>query len=463
MELEDKSQYFIYNDFYTDTEFIIPEDLPPLSIGLTTVTTGPLQRSPPIIKEKICVLGFYDKKNLGDDMFKITLPLLFDDKYLFDFFNVEDDFQVNDYYAVILGCGDLFVPYFMDKLAVIVKNFEGCVYTIGTGFSNQEDLYRGYTVYFDYLFLRELSAVRELVKVLKPSYVKNIPDLGFLLTGPSPVLEQERGDSILLMLATPLLAISGYYEKVKECVQYLSTVGSIIAVRFNTSGAINEDDRVINDKLCRECPFIKNDATVYSVEEMLNLLCRCKFAVCSRFHGHIFATIAACPFVSICYNRKVTTYLQENLLDDLIYTNISHIDLLYHNQKNIRHRLHEIYIKNHLLFNKGDLMSVVACGDKREKNSPIEAVIPLAAQVRTACLEIAGYDLEDKNHRSLPLEQAEILSRLMCYSLTGDKESCYLYGTIGNMQSQPWMYKEMIFWISREIWGTVDHPGSARL
>lgn len=77
--------------------------------------------------KRLLVLGFYNRSNLGDEMFKEVIPLLVPD-FNCDFISTDDfNTDINTYDAVICGGGDIFNVYFMAKLEQILKGFKGPV------------------------------------------------------------------------------------------------------------------------------------------------------------------------------------------------------------------------------------------------------------------------------------------------------------------------------------------------
>ena len=407
------------------------------------------------VKQKICVIGYYNRKNLGDDMFKITIPMLFTkEKYQFDFFNINDGYNLSDYEIIIFGGGDLFVPFFMEKLQKKYKGYNGRIYTIGTGFSHTQDIYRGYTYMFDHILLREKHSCDILKPIIGEEYITTIPDLGFLLNAPQCDIlstKKEKLPLIGIFLATPLLQKDNYYSEVKECLSYLSTVGNVVCVRFNVSGHANEDDKTINDKICVEYPTILNNYTVYNTEDMLKFFSKCTFAVCSRFHSHIFSIITGCPFISISYNRKVARLLEENSLDSLIYQDITQLSNIYNNRENISKQLNDVYIKNNRNIESINFDIIINNSRKRNRSSLIEKLHLINEEISDAIIALTDYHPDGKDKKPIERVHAISIAKLICYKIMGNVDCRYLYGTIDNIMNSPWNYKEIIYWIMRDI------------
>ena len=135
-------------------------------------------------QNRIIVLGYYNKQNLGDEMFRETIPLLFPNHKL-DFIgsdSVKKDCDYNGTYkAIICGGGDIINNYFHKKILLAVKNFKGPVIALGIGIPYPSLIDKGYLDIYDHVFIRETEDVRALQKRMGSQYAHFLPDMGFLL------------------------------------------------------------------------------------------------------------------------------------------------------------------------------------------------------------------------------------------------------------------------------------------
>src|SRR4051794_673627 len=117
---------------------------------------------------RLLILGFYNKGNLGDDMFKETVPLILPD-FICDFVST-DDFKgnINEYDGIICGPGDIFNQYFMKKIEEILMSichgYKKPVYIIGMGIPYPSMFQTHYLSLFDHVFLRERADLPELTR-----------------------------------------------------------------------------------------------------------------------------------------------------------------------------------------------------------------------------------------------------------------------------------------------------------
>jgi len=145
---------------------------------------------------------------------------------------------------------------------------------------------------------------------------------------------------------------------------------------------------------------------------------------------------------------KGYTYIGENL----IYKDITHLREKIEQRDQISKRLKDIYINNNSIFNTINFENILKIRNKRDITSKVESNITLCRQVRSKCIELIGYDLDSNDKKTIEDgDTAEILARYICESLTKEKDNKYLYGTIDNIKKNPSLYKEMIFWIIRDI------------
>ena len=111
----------------------------------------------------ILVLGYYGRQNLGDEMFKEAIPLLFSEKsegskvYQFTFKSTDDlkdPSDLSNYSHIIVGGGDLFNKYFLEKLSKFLRDFKGCVIGLSIGMPFDEFITYEYTSLFNHIFVR---------------------------------------------------------------------------------------------------------------------------------------------------------------------------------------------------------------------------------------------------------------------------------------------------------------------
>ena len=95
-------------------------------------------------QRKILVIGYYHRKNLGDDVFEHVLTNYFETRWKsnqsknpnYSFCSIDDLKEIpNDTSAVIFGGGDLVNDYFFNKIDRFIKNKTCPWYAISIGLS----------------------------------------------------------------------------------------------------------------------------------------------------------------------------------------------------------------------------------------------------------------------------------------------------------------------------------------
>jgi hypothetical protein len=56
---------------------------------------------------------------------------------------------------------------------------------------------------------------------------------------------------------------------------------------------------------------IKVDTNKYTAQEMIDLMTDLDFAICMRYHSHVFCTVAGTPFMSISSTRKTRSFVKQ--------------------------------------------------------------------------------------------------------------------------------------------------------
>lgn len=273
---------------------------------------------------RISVVGWYGKRNVGDEAFQHVLS---------DFLSghevefVTPPNQCNNPELVILGGGAVASPFYLNILPDCRRYGLG----LDLAYESEADLLAAAN--FSGFCVRN-NTDADLLRSKVNCPVLAIPDLAFYIRPrPDDVLGRYRTKPHLKPLGVFVTdyvspAIDRPIEKFRsradqfvigmaDKLDALSERGyEIILVPCSTGGY--GDDRRINLDLAA---FMRNQPTVImdtlSPQETVDLMKDLSLAICMRFHSHIFGVIAGCPLVSIQFTRKVRNFLEEQSLTDL--------------------------------------------------------------------------------------------------------------------------------------------------
>jgi hypothetical protein len=410
---------------------------------------------------RLLVLGFYGKGNLGDEMFKETIPLLFPD--FICIFISTDDFKgdLSEYDAIVCGGGDIYNEYFMKKIEQILtrspNGFQKPVYLLGVGIPYPSMLKTHYLSLFDHVFLRELTDLPEVTRQIGGRYAHSLPDLGFLK---KPRVRKESNKTIGVFLAQPVFRDKSI-ESLLSLLEHVSKFGRLKFIRFNTSGNPSEDDQYIQDRVESELKtkhiVVDNDRNIYTTDQLLDLIAQMDFAICSRFHAHIFCTIAACPFISISTTRKTQLFLQEEQLDLAITENRDLIDQFnraWEKRVEFSAQLAFVANRNYLRINTRQINNLLIRRNRRPKEDTFDQLDPrvIYDSSRKLLFTLTGYDVESKSTdltRINDYDAAKVAAHL-CFEITKIPGSKYEWGTQQNIKTRPWELAAMIDWIIKD-------------
>lgn len=279
----------------------------------------------------IKVVGWYGHKNIGDESYRLTFPILFPDQTL----AFSDRPEYEDF--IIVGGGDILSHDLLSQLKQIKtkKIILSSSVSIETPFDLLDQ--------FSSIFVRDKFS-HDLLSLKKvPSQF--LPDTAFLL---SP--NKENGKKLLSDLAkeeeTELyekkiaivfnahLMHSGKddilardflnFHKVCNDLAKLAdgTMASFIFLPMCTG--MPYDDRVANSLIASKCKFFLKNLLVYdrfSVQETLDLISAVDGVISTRFHATLFSMISEVPFLDLVHHDKNINFLQT--------VGLSHLSLSY--------------------------------------------------------------------------------------------------------------------------------------
>lgn len=274
--------------------------------------------------KKLLILGYYNRNNLGDDIFEYVFrkELI---KYETHIYNMSDlkkvckeiqDKRIK-YDNVIIGGGDLVNEHFLDEgnIKLIRKYFDNIpVIFYGIGIS-YPDIAKKLDV-GDYYFMRNKTDY-EMVKGRYSSYyTRYTPDISyFLRNGETKTEEITRIRKVGVCL--PQTWFGGeenekFKKQIIEMIRELTREYSVYIIPFDTSESAKNSDKTISKWIKGEIKSknlnIMEDntgGTMERVDRMMEYFKKLDVVIASRFHSVMMSLLTDKPFISIYSTRKI--------------------------------------------------------------------------------------------------------------------------------------------------------------
>jgi polysaccharide pyruvyl transferase WcaK-like protein len=273
-------------------------------------------------KEKhmdIGVLGWYGKKNIGDDAFCGVIRDFFEANYGM----VSDDVR---FYTppnkpegdiIILGGGAVVAPFYLNLLPTNKP-----LYALGVSLEYESEANLIRHMPFKEIVVRQ-EADMPLLKDM-PFKVTLAPDLAFWYKSPIKPAYDIRSRHVGVLLTDYIKpAIDRPFDKFGEryqnfIIEMAAHLDALIEEGYHvilypcSTGGYGDDRRINLDVKA----FMKHEPVIhmntFTPQQLIDHLAWCDFTVCMRFHAHIFSAIAKTPMISITFTRKVKGFINEN-------------------------------------------------------------------------------------------------------------------------------------------------------
>lgn len=273
---------------------------------------------------EVNVVGWYNKRNAGDEAYKLAFPSLFKNSFVFS------DTPKQGFDSYVLGGGDILSPVFLKAM----NKVKGKKSIASTAFPEKVD--RSLFEQFETVIVRDQQSLDNARKNNVDAILA--PDFAFILKG-----DAEQGRSMIQKLFEESSAEQ--YEKVVGVVvnahlmashdglayeqarferltyemgmAFDCTNASFVFIPFGK--AMPWDDRASNGMVASRCKFHKKNLCVYkdlSVQETLNIISSLDCVISTRLHSTIFALANSTPFVDITHNHKNANLLKTLSLEE---------------------------------------------------------------------------------------------------------------------------------------------------
>ena len=287
----------------------------------------------------ILILGFYDRKNFGDDNYKYIFQKLFgkNSKYNINVICSDDCTHIPyNTHLLIIGGGEILNEYFINKISNLLKpyKYKIPVYAISCELSSNEIVYSGKLNFIDYFIVRNLNDANILTSYYGKDNVLYKPDIVFYLNNYFSNITKKYNNKIKTVyfcLARPIYTNNSYYDtyiyNISKFIEYLTLLKiNIKLLSFNTSDNINESDDFLNNDILNKLNIKKfnikknikiNNNFDNKMENIIKSIDESELVVCSRYHAHIYSILRNKPFMSISHTKKTKDLLIQNDLNEL--------------------------------------------------------------------------------------------------------------------------------------------------
>jgi polysaccharide pyruvyl transferase WcaK-like protein len=283
---------------------------------------------------KCLALGFFDRGNFGDELYKsVYADCLAAKDIEFTCMSLEDMKPApkvpSCFDAVCVGGGDILNAYFMRHLAPKLASFKGTKIALSVGVPFESCT--PYVDLFDYVILRAHVDEETIKARIGAEHVACFPDMAYTLRVPRTIglpwiISPRR---IGVFLSRPIFAGGKnrhYSRVVRDIANNLDSVcrsypGAILyLIPCNTFESHDENDTILNAEVQALCQTSGRIKVVQEEQWSLRAYQRwfgaIDAAVCMRYHSAVMSMMFEVPFVALVCTRKMRTFLEDNEMRD---------------------------------------------------------------------------------------------------------------------------------------------------
>lgn len=434
---------------------------------------------------KILVCGFYFHDNFGDDCFMDVLNKMFGPNYLnfveTSTLNEYNSKDLEKYDAIVVGGGDLINDFYGNVYEKTLRDFNGYKIAVGVGISFEDCRNRKYINIFDDMILRNKRDIQSVTKILGTLHTHYMPDLAFCLPLPTVNIDKD-GKNVGVYLVGTMFKTKSLRFSILTFLRWLLSKGYKLHLvpMYNEKG-IKYNDVKIN-KIIKDTFSIYGESILLyekcNYDEFTRLTSTFDFAVCVRFHAHVFCTRIGIPFLSIPLTRKVKIYVSElpesarnavKIRMDSSY-NMLEIDIKDCKNKFMSIKKNAETIRRDLLYrssvdtmchNQEKIKSLISNKKKRTCSSFGTVTVDpeeIYRKYRNILLSKGVNHMIDQATDSMSSDEINKVSDAMCYDTTLDPSNEYFYGTRMNFKSDIKNLRDMVYYIHDDFCKKVVCP-----
>ena len=294
--------------------------------------------------ENVLIIGYFFRKNFGDDLFVDIYRTLFTRPelatYSVDFVSIDDLIGHKTHYTkhvdvILVAGGDVLNTYFLNSLIQFINKikFQGPIYGLSVGMPWTNVIYEDQCKIFSYLAIRSKSEHTMLTRAYTANSITYLPDISIFtpsLTSSVPTRPNSEGSSskkrVGIFLNRDVYKNNLNYNKVITGLSsFLDTLTEyeLHFIPFCTDPINpNKQDALINRDVAQQMKtqtHVVLHKTEKSIQEMWDLYNTLDFAICMRYHAHMLAALVKIPIMSIQTTTKTKYLMADMQLQDYIY------------------------------------------------------------------------------------------------------------------------------------------------
>ena len=402
--------------------------------------------------DKITLLGFYNRKNTGDDAYVECFKSLFPPNIRIDYYCMDDIEEIpSDTTIIVCGGGDIINDYFMEKARHLIANFTGPVYAVSVGIPYISGA--KYLKMFDHVFVRSRQDYDIAAKEIGSKNVSLSGDISTMMRVKPSKIKLSYKHRIALCLAQPVFNQNPQLQEdlIEVLKRYPDYEFHLLAFNYNTSNPL-ECDHIINANLKQALPNLI--IPVIPQDDPFSLLLyindNVDACICMRYHSIMFSLLTNKRIIPFYCSQKVSNLVQDVKISS--YVEIDSTTYTFDKEKlsSLIADAAIIPIVQYLPSyptSSQDIRNYILTKSVRSQmiQHPSETVEMTLSKCISSLSKYFHISLADAefimNHVGQftspdPSKQSIDIARFICYTITGSTDHPCLWGLVANMTSK---------------------------